>query len=151
MMQTVFACLNRQVSDVKVGSVVEQAEAKPAVYRDELTKKQAPCRKAAVAVKKSVRFADSEPTILGGDELEKEKESGKRIISSGNNKREGIRVKVKMTREEAARLLSKCKEGGFLEFGDVARELVSIPVGRVSVVPTSLNKIEEATLDEMAE
>ena len=46
----------------------------------------------------------------------------------------GIRVKLKMTKDEAARLLSKCKEGGVLEFKDVARELVALPLNRVSVV-----------------
>ncbi|KAK4262894.1 hypothetical protein QN277_028389 [Acacia crassicarpa] len=146
MSHTLFRFLNRQVSDVKVVGVVEQGQVQTAVYRDELTKKQAP--RKAVVVKKSVRFGDSEPTILGDDDesLMKEKQSGeKRIINSSGEKREGIRVKVKMTKEEAARLLSKCKEGGFLEFRDVARELVSIPVGRVSVSTTSTN-IEQATL-----
>ncbi|KAL3742929.1 hypothetical protein ACJRO7_018264 [Eucalyptus globulus] len=45
-----------------------------------------------------------------------------------------MRVKVKMTKQEAARLLSKCGDGGVLEFRDVARELVEIPISRVSVV-----------------
>lgn len=147
-MHTIFACLNRQVSDVKVG-VVEQPQEKTAVYRDELTKKQAP-RKAVV--KKSVRFADSEPTVIAGDhdESEKEKGSEKRRINR-STEREGIIVKVKMTKEEAARLLSKCKEGGFLEFRDVARELVLIPASRVSAVPTSTRNIEEATLADIPE
>ena len=146
-----FRCLNRQVSEVGV-LLEEQGQAKTAVYRDELTKKQAPIRKAIV--KKSVRFADSEPTILGdkSDELEKEKKESdgeKRRIISSEKREEGMRVKVRMTKEEAARLLSKCKEGGFLEFRDVAQELVKIPVGRVCVIPTSLKKIEEEpTLDK---
>ncbi|KAI9108435.1 hypothetical protein K1719_020626 [Acacia pycnantha] len=147
MLHTLFRCFNRQASDIKVVGVVEQGQVQKAVYRDELTKKQAPAARKAV-VKKSVRFADSEPTILGDDDeaLVKEKQSDeKRIISSSGEKREEIRVKVKMTKEEAARLLSKCKEGGFLEFRDVARELVSIPEGRVSVSTTSAN-IEQATL-----
>ncbi|KAK4262893.1 hypothetical protein QN277_028388 [Acacia crassicarpa] len=148
MLHNLFRCLNRQVSDIKVVGVVEEGQlVQTAVYRDELTKKQAPATRKAV-VKKSVRFADSEPTILGDDDesLVKEKQSDeKRVINSSGEKREGIRVKVKMTKEEAARLLSKCKEGGFLEFRDVARELVSIPEGRVSVSTTSTN-IEQATL-----
>ena len=48
--------------------------------------------------------------------------------------KEGIRVRIKLTKEEAARLLSKCNNGGILEFEDVARELVLIPVNRVSIV-----------------
>ncbi|KAJ0041169.1 hypothetical protein Pint_28648 [Pistacia integerrima] len=47
-----------------------------------------------------------------------------------------IRVKVTMTKKEAARLLSKCKEGGVLGFKDVANELVQIPMNRVSVEST---------------
>ncbi|KAG8496818.1 hypothetical protein CXB51_008044 [Gossypium anomalum] len=49
-------------------------------------------------------------------------------------KRSNIRVKVKMTREEAVRLLSKCKDGGVLEFKDVTRELVDLPGNRVNIV-----------------
>lgn len=47
----------------------------------------------------------------------------------------GIRVKVRMTKAEAARLLSKCKEGGVLGFKDVENELVQIPMNRVHVLP----------------
>jgi len=90
-----------------------------AVYRDELINRKK-SSESSKKVKKSVRFADSEPSIFG----EQKKEKGK----------ETIRVKVKMTKEEAARLLSKCKEGGVLEFKDVARELVTLPLNRVRVV-----------------
>ncbi|KAK3434218.1 hypothetical protein EUGRSUZ_D01742 [Eucalyptus grandis] len=45
-----------------------------------------------------------------------------------------MRVKVKMTKQEAARLLGKCGDGGVLEFRDVARELVQLPMSRVTVV-----------------
>ncbi|GMI95533.1 hypothetical protein HRI_003222600 [Hibiscus trionum] len=45
-----------------------------------------------------------------------------------------MRIKVKMTREEAARLLSRCKEGGIIEFKDVASQLVNLPMNRVTVV-----------------
>ena len=122
-----LACFNRTISDKRV---VEPLKVTEAVYRDELIIKKPPlpCK----AVKKSVRFADSEPTICGED-CEKD------LVKGSLGERGGIRVKVKMTKEEAARLLSKCKEGGVLEFKDVARELVALPVNRVSVVSTCTN------------
>ncbi|KAL2342670.1 hypothetical protein Fmac_003955 [Flemingia macrophylla] len=114
---------------------VEPLEIAEAVYRDELTKRQTPRK----AVKKTVRFAESEPTILGEDN---EKDFEK--IRCGNvnevREKEGIRVRVKLTKEEAARLLSKCNEG-VLEFNDVARELVLIPVNRVNIVSDRTNDL----------
>lgn len=60
-----------------------------------------------------------------------------RSVSSKPIEEKGvIRVKVIMTKKEAARLLSKCKEGRVLGFKDVANELVQIPVNRVSVEST---------------
>ncbi|TKY71028.1 hypothetical protein E2542_SST07323 [Spatholobus suberectus] len=128
MMHTMFACLNGKVPGEKVE---EELKVTKAVYRDDLTRKKSP--PPSKAVKKSVRFADSEPSIFG----EGNEENLVKGNCTGNNElggKGGIRVKVKMTKEEAARLLSKCKEGGILEFKDVARELVAIPLNRVSVV-----------------
>jgi len=119
-MHTMFACLNRKVE--------QQLKGTEAVYRDELINKKKPSG-ASNKVKKSVRFADSEASIFGEEMKEKKVVSGN---ESGG--KEAIRVKVKMTKEEAARLLSKCKEGGVLEFKDVARELVALPINRVRVV-----------------
>ncbi|KAI4315531.1 hypothetical protein L6164_028329 [Bauhinia variegata] len=104
---------------------VEKPNVTRVVYRDELTKKKSP-------VKKSVQFENSAPTILG----EEKKEDFGKAISENKEESRRIRVKVKMTKEEAARLLSKCKEGGVLEFKDVARELVLIPLNRVSFEST---------------
>ncbi|XP_061361027.1 uncharacterized protein LOC133304958 [Gastrolobium bilobum] len=138
MIRTVFAYLKKGKASHKKVKVEPLIKVTKAVYRDELTKKQSPTKKT---VKKSVRFADSEPTILGEDR-DSEKEFEKRNCAAGNEfgEKEGIRVKVKMTKEEAARFLSKCN-GGVLEFKDVARELVSIPVNRVSVVSTYTNNL----------
>ncbi|KAG5061553.1 hypothetical protein AAZX31_01G211200 [Glycine max] len=123
MMHTMFACLNKIVQ--------EQLKVKKAVYRDELITKKKPPTLPSKAVKKSVRFADSDPSIFGEDHNEKKLAKGR---CSGGDELGGIRVKLKMTKDEAARLLSKCKEGGVLEFKDVARELVALPLNRVSVV-----------------
>lgn len=57
----------------------------------------------------------------------------------GNSAEEkgGIRIKVKTTKEEAAQVLLKCKNGGVLEFKDLASELVQIPLNSVSALPPS--------------
>ncbi|XP_039011003.1 uncharacterized protein LOC120139992 [Hibiscus syriacus] len=61
--------------------------------------------------------------------------STKPLVSvKGDEKNPKMRVKVKMTKEEAARLLSKCKDGRIIEFKDVACELVKLPMNRVTVV-----------------
>ncbi|CAJ1927257.1 unnamed protein product [Sphenostylis stenocarpa] len=126
MMHTMFAWVSRKVE--------QEFKVTEAVYRDELiTKKKS--AGPSKAVKKRVRFADSEPSISGEDKNEKKMVKG-RCSDDESGCKGGIRVKVKMTKEEATRLLSKCKEGGVLEFKDVARELVSLPVDRVRVVST---------------
>lgn len=116
--------------------VVEQVkDTKAIIYRDELTKK-------VTSVKKSVRFADAEDVVLGEfkddtirrkDDISEEKMLLRSATGIELGERERIRVKVKMTKEEAVRLLSKCKEGGVLEFNDVARQLAALPVDRVTV------------------
>ncbi|XP_074266331.1 F-box/kelch-repeat protein At3g06240-like [Silene latifolia] len=51
-----------------------------------------------------------------------------------------VRVKVLMTKDEAAKLLAKRKKEGTLEFKDVVNELVNIPAQRViSVAPLMAN------------
>ncbi|KAK3228058.1 hypothetical protein Dsin_007920 [Dipteronia sinensis] len=64
-----------------------------------------------------------------------------------------MRVKVVMTKQEAARLLSKCKEGGVLGFKDVAKEIVQIPMNRVSVVSPvcNTNNTHGASLERIPE
>ncbi|EXB54049.1 hypothetical protein L484_001387 [Morus notabilis] len=100
-----------------------KSNAKSIIYRDELSKTKQAKRKP----KKGDSLEFSEPLI--------EKESGVKTVSSrAEEERSGvIRVKVTMTKEEANRLLSRCKDGGVLKFKDVARELVQIPVNRVQV------------------
>ncbi|ESW30574.1 hypothetical protein PHAVU_002G164400 [Phaseolus vulgaris] len=125
-MNTMFACLN--------GKVEQQLKVTEAVYRDELINRKKSSGESK-KVKKSVRFADSEASIFGEEMKEKKVVQG-RCSDNESGGKETIRVKVKMTKEEAARLLSKCREGGVLEFKDVARELVALPLDRVRVVST---------------
>uniref|UniRef100_A0A0A0KZ22 DUF7890 domain-containing protein n=1 Tax=Cucumis sativus TaxID=3659 RepID=A0A0A0KZ22_CUCSA len=96
------------------------------VYRDDLTKKNhsppssssSPQRqsKEIKKVKKRVRFVDTEPEE---EELEDETEKN-------------VRIMVKLKKQEANQMLSRCFNGGVLEFGDVTFELMRIPPTRVS-------------------
>ncbi|KAL9391497.1 hypothetical protein Peur_015417 [Populus x canadensis] len=95
------------------------------IYRDELSKKMSP--------KKIKKGGNS----LASKEEDERKNFEKRGHSSSAQEKDVIRVKVRMTKEEAARLMAKCKEGGRLEFKDVAHELVQLPVNRVSVVSSN--------------
>lgn len=94
------------------------------IYRDDLRKKPSPKK-----LKKAKNLeAYSEPFL--------KKEQGKTFCPAQDNK-EVIRIKVVMTKQEAARLLSKCQDGGVLGFKDVASELVELPTNRVRIIPPS--------------
>ncbi|KEH21228.1 hypothetical protein MtrunA17_Chr8g0388191 [Medicago truncatula] len=126
MISTMFACLKKTShKKVKVEQIMKAT-------KDvcELTKKQPTCK----TMKKRVRFVDSEPTILG-EENEKDQFEKRRCISNELGEKEGIRVKIRLTKEQATQLLSKCN-GSALEFNDLAHELLSIPGNRVSIVET---------------
>lgn len=97
-------------------------------------------------LKKRVRFESSKqvPTLVvvpssdSCDDDDDEKKSSETkahniSLNGGGEMKKGVKVKILMTKKEAAELLSKCKEGGVLEFKDVARELVQIPPNRVSL------------------
>ncbi|KAM1080211.1 hypothetical protein ACFX15_014335 [Malus domestica] len=90
---------------------------KNVVYIDELISKKPSSRKEEINGT-CTYYENSEPLI------KKELEDGKGGV---------IRVKVKMTKQEAARMLSKCKNGGILDFKDVAGEFAQIPKGHISV------------------
>jgi hypothetical protein len=95
------------------------------IYRDELSKKISPKK-----IKKG-------GNCLASKEEDERKNFEKRGFSSSVQEKDVIRVKVRMTKEEAARLMAKCKEGGLLEFKDVAHELAQLPVNRVTVVSSN--------------
>ncbi|KAJ7945046.1 Nipped-B-like protein [Quillaja saponaria] len=117
------------VSDEKV-ELKQHKNVTKFLYTEELKKKPPSPSK----LKKKVRFASSEPTILGEEDVGKKDVEEKSCVHNIIEEKKVIRVKVKMTKQEAALMLSKYKEEGVLEFKDVARELVSIPVNRVSMV-----------------
>ncbi|CAK7335720.1 unnamed protein product [Dovyalis caffra] len=95
------------------------------IYRDELSKEILP---------KKIKKGDS--CLANYKEEDEKKNLEKRSYASSVEEKDVIRVKVKMTKQEAARLMSKCK-GGVLEFKDVAHELEQLPVDRVSVMSSN--------------
>ncbi|KAL2527719.1 Uncharacterized protein Adt_12773 [Abeliophyllum distichum] len=99
------------------------------IYRDELNKKP-----TTLKVRKKVHFEiESKPVLERGKNYESRNKSTS-CEHIEKEKLSGTKLKILMTKEEAARLLSKCKDGGVLELKDVAWELVQIPVNRVNVV-----------------
>ncbi|XP_070040397.1 uncharacterized protein [Nicotiana tomentosiformis] len=114
---------------------VESSTTTPTTYvcRDELDiKKQS-------KIKKQVKF-DLEPKYQHPEQEEISHEEQKKnntvAVDNANN---GIKVKILMKKEDAERLLLKCKEGGVLEFKDVAQELVQVPSTSVRVLSSSSN------------
>ncbi|CAI9772090.1 unnamed protein product [Fraxinus pennsylvanica] len=102
------------------------------IYRDELIKKP-----SALKLRKRVHFEIESKPLLEREESGKNHESRKSTTRCEHVEKEKLsrtKVKILMTKEEAARLLSKVKDGGVLEFKDVARELTQIPVNRVNFV-----------------
>ncbi|OMP02947.1 hypothetical protein COLO4_10705 [Corchorus olitorius] len=129
-MFTFLASFFQRILSGEVFELVEPNSASKFIYRDEL------CRKKSTESSSKLK----QPLIKVGklDDQKKEiKKSSSDAIAMANENKTTIRVKVKMTKQEAARLLSKCKEGGVLEFRDVARELVDLPKDRVSFVTSS--------------
>lgn len=94
----------------------EKLDRKEIIYRDELSNKKRPIQNSKKNLDHHVD-GGSEPLICN------EGTAGKGVV----------RVKVKMTKEEANRLLSKCKEGGVLDFADVAHALGNIPTSHIAV------------------
>ncbi|KAM7494346.1 hypothetical protein LguiB_028955 [Lonicera macranthoides] len=103
------------------------------IYRDELSKKKTKLQSTTTKLK-----GEMEEVSL----LQREEYSEKKFIFDKKD-HQRLQVKILMTKQEAARLLSKCKNGGVLEFNDLARELARIPVDRVSLGNSALVSIPE--------
>ncbi|XP_058765874.1 uncharacterized protein LOC131639392 [Vicia villosa] len=145
MIRTILiAChefLNMKISEEKLSEKLK--DTKVITYKNEL----ANTKMRRKAVKKSVRFVDTERDPLLDKDEEKELVKGRGSCNSdcssdfdefGERERMNIRVKVKMTREEAAKFLSKFKdkEGAVLPFKDVAPHIVALPLDRVTILST---------------
>ncbi|KAM3321585.1 hypothetical protein P3S67_002736 [Capsicum chacoense] len=127
--------------------VVESSINTPTIYvcRDELDKKKP-------KIKKQVKF-DLEPKYHPSqqeEEINHEEENKKNNTFEKNTvtQRENthanndgvIKVKILMKKEDAARLLLKCRDGGALKFMDVAQQLVQVPSSNVRVVTRDDNR-----------
>ncbi|KAA0044901.1 uncharacterized protein E5676_scaffold21G003900 [Cucumis melo var. makuwa] len=134
MISNLISSLNKKLQAVEISNRCKRTKKTTYVYRDDLTKKKhspplsssSPQHQPAEIkkVKKRVRFADTEPVIIAisTDREEEEEETEKKVV----------RITVKLTKQEANRMLSRCSNDGVLEFGDVASELLRIPPTRVS-------------------
>lgn len=132
MISNLISSLNKKLQAVEISNRCRRTKKKTTyVYRDDLSKKkqsQSPSpsqRQPEIKkVKKRVRFAETEPVIIAidGEERSAEEETEKKVV----------RITVKLTKQEANRMLSRCSDGGVLELGDVACELMRIPAARVS-------------------
>ncbi|XVE64685.1 hypothetical protein DITRI_Ditri07aG0120900 [Diplodiscus trichospermus] len=128
-MLTFFASCFHRVLSGGILEVVESKRDSKFVSRDELIKKKCPSKQKSYCGDYS--FSSTQVPLL--------KVRDENDIKGSSDGFDGktsttVRVKVKMTKQEAARLLSKCKDGGILEFRDVARELVNLPMDRVRLV-----------------
>nr|POE94107.1 hypothetical protein CFP56_47511 [Quercus suber] len=115
------------------------------IYRDELNKKAS--RKKCAEKSGKDHFAYSKVPLIPKEDDGKDYVRGAGCGGSTTvEKKEVIvvkAVKVRMTKQEAARMLSKCKDGGVLDFKDVALELVQIPTNQISIVsPTTFPVLE---------
>lgn len=90
------------------------------------------------------KLAEAKEPLVHRDQLGEKR-------ADNQEKRVMMRVRVKMTKQEAHRLLSRCNDGGILEFRDVARELARIPVSRVSVEPMPAREVDYTALKSIPE
>ncbi|KAL9386928.1 hypothetical protein Peur_020052 [Populus x canadensis] len=123
MFTSSISYLNSMLYDTKRGT--RGSKGTNLIYRDELSKKISP------------KKLKKDGNCLAIKEEDARKNFEKRGHASSVQEKDVIRVKVRMTKQEAARLMAKCKEGGLLEFKDVAHELVQLPVNRISTVVSS--------------
>jgi len=117
------------------------------IYRDELEKKVQ--RKKSAEKSRKDHFAYLKVSSIPKEEDGKDFVKGASCGSTTVEKKERIRVKVRMTKQEAARMLSKCKDGGVLEFKDVALELVQIPTNQICVMSTNTAPVLESIPEEL--
>ncbi|KAL9386926.1 hypothetical protein Peur_020050 [Populus x canadensis] len=123
MFTSSISYLNSMLYDTKRGT--RGSKGTNLIYRDELSKKISP------------KKLKKDGNCLAIKEEDARKNFEKRGHASSVQEKDVIRVKVRMTKQEAARLMAKCKEGGLLEFKEVAHELVQLPVNRISTVVSS--------------
>ncbi|KAG4187489.1 hypothetical protein ERO13_A08G103450v2 [Gossypium hirsutum] len=130
MLTFLALCFQKVLSGENLDFVESKSSSK-FMYRDELSKKKIPSNQKKYY---GDYLSSSTPLLKVKDSERDPKISSSARGFDGKAGTTVARVKLKMTKEEAARLLSKCKDGGILDFKDVARELVHLPPDRVIVV-----------------
>ncbi|CAK9324488.1 unnamed protein product [Citrullus colocynthis] len=123
MISNLISTLNKKLQAVEISNRGRRTKKTTNyVYRDDLSKKNP--SPEIKKVKKRVRFADTEPVIIAITDTEER-------IEEEETEKKVVRITVKLTKQEANRMLSRCSDGGVLDFGDVACELMRIPATRV--------------------
>ncbi|KAL2902769.1 ATP phosphoribosyltransferase regulatory subunit [Bienertia sinuspersici] len=76
-------------------------------------------------------------------------DQGKINNKSSNNisENKNVRVKVLLTKDEASKLLAKCKEEGVLDFKDVVMELGKLPAQRIDVSHVGVTRFANSCKD----
>ncbi|KAK2664286.1 hypothetical protein Ddye_002860 [Dipteronia dyeriana] len=139
MLSFFVSLFNKNVSYDKIVEETKQPRDTNIIYRDELSSKKVHHKKSSSTINnhKPKYGDDSKPKNNNNMQRRSHGSCGGGVDQ--DHKGMIMRVKVVMTKQEAARLLSKCKEGGVLGFKDVAKEIVQIPMNRVSVVSPACN------------
>ncbi|KAI9173932.1 hypothetical protein LWI28_009069 [Acer negundo] len=142
MLSFVVSLFNKNVSYEDIVEETKQPRNTNIIYRDELSNKNVHHKKSSSTTNKHKTKYGDVLKPKNNNNNNKQRRSHGSCGGGVDQDHKGVimRVKVVMTKQEAARLLSKCKEGGVLGFKDVEKEIVQIPMNRVSVVsPAACN------------
>ncbi|KAK3228060.1 hypothetical protein Dsin_007922 [Dipteronia sinensis] len=138
MLSFFVSLFNKNVSYDKIVEETKKSRDKNIIYRDGLSNKKVHHKKSS-STTNNHKPKYGHVSKLKNNNNNMQRRSHVRGGVDQDHKGVTMRVKVVMTKQEAARLLSKCKEGGVLGFKDVAKEIVQIPMNRVSVVSPACN------------
>lgn len=138
-----FSFCKRDLPHEAIHQLMEPNKVENIICKDESIKNKRQKKKG------HVRFAiSSNKQVFPGEKDDEDESMAIKRIGDGEEKKTNItRVKVVMMKQDADRLLSKCKDGSILGFREVAEEIVQIPINRVCVVSNdvraALNTIQE--------
>ncbi|TXG50668.1 hypothetical protein EZV62_023192 [Acer yangbiense] len=141
MLSFFVSLFNKNVSYEEIVEETKQPRDTNIIYRDELSNKNVHHKKSSSTTNKhKPKYGHvSKPNNNNNNNMQRRSQASCGGGVDQDHKGVIMRIKVVMTKQEAARLLSKCKEGGVLGFKDVAKEIVQIPKNRVSVVSPACN------------
>ncbi|KAK0587553.1 hypothetical protein LWI29_024748 [Acer saccharum] len=141
MLSFFVSLFNKNVSYEDIVEETKQPRDTNIIYRDELSNKNVHHKKSSSTTNKhKPKYGHVSKPKNNNNNMQRRRHASSGDGVDQDHKGVIMRVKVVMTKQEAARLLSKCKEGGVLGFKDMAKEIVQIPMNRVSVVsPAACN------------